>query len=229
MDFLDKIKDKIPAITLFTLVAASVYHVGFLSSAARVDIISSLSYQDIILASLYLFPLILTFYHLRIIINRLLSGEKINQNQTITIIVSIIACLAVSVISGKINPNTFTLIFAILSLSRLFKILIMKIDDKIEIKSIEAALVIVMIFTVSLSAGAASYKIQKNCSEPTYITTSQCENCILIKIYSKIIIMRKNEGNEVIIESNDNKYRILKTKRDNFSPINYTYCGFSHM
>ncbi|MBD8892007.1 hypothetical protein [Roseibium litorale] len=131
MDFLDSIKNKIPAIGFISLLLSATYHAGLLNAAASIDIISSLSYQDIIIASLYIFPILLSsFYAISAIKDIIYLEGKFDKWWKYGILFLIFTLgLASFYLEGN-QPSSFTWILLIFSASPLIYKIIKKLNKK---------------------------------------------------------------------------------------------------
>jgi hypothetical protein len=215
MNLLDKFSKELPTLGLISIVFSTFYNVGFLSAAATPDLITNLNYQDILNSSIYVLSALLpVYYTLRLIGNddRIeISGFSLTQKFiyfSLLVGVTVFVFAKPSVQFGwlmlifMVNPLTFWI-------STKFKFSIERTELKI------------LSLVVAISIACYTYGFSSvgtvDCMKTQYLTTKDCNNCLILKIYSDFIILRKSDG-IVAIVPNAHEYEI-KTKLPDYDAM----------
>ena len=223
MDFFDGIKDKIPTIGFLSLIISAIYNAGFFSAAASIDLMSSLSYQDIIIASLYVFPILITMIYAFSAINNIIRLEGNIDKKWKYIVLFIIFALGISIIYfTKSTFNSVAWVLVIFSLSPVIYKLLKKLSPTLETKIISIITILFTVCAVSYSSGYESY-YKAQCGNLISITTIKCKDCILLKIYSEIIILKNKNSNSILVEKNENELRVDANEQQ--KAVHSPYCN----
>lgn len=225
MDFFDTLSRKIPAIGFLSLIISSIYNAGFLSASSSIDLMSSLSYQDIIISSLYIFPiLILLLGSFNSIYNMVLYMDYIDRWWKYIILLMVFTIGVGLFVSNGFRPDSWAWIIVIFSVSPFVYKLFLKFGIDIDRKMLGFVAVFITISVVSYSDGYASFR-NRQCVDLKFIDTENCKNCLLLKIYSNIIVMKKGSSESIYIENNKNNYEIRIDEDATMMAIQTPYCN----
>ena len=221
MDIFEILKHKSPGIIIFAVVISTLYNVGFFTAAGSADLITNLSYQDILTTSIFAIAIIIPAFLLITAIQRGVSNGlslDTNMKKAIYFIFLIIGFIIITS-----SPNDFVG-WAILTV--LLVPLAPKIFKKLKVplpEEVISNVAILSIIAIGAFGNGYGYYSTKICVGQQYYSISD-EKQLVLKIYSNFLVLY-NSHNEIEIRPNDHQFSLitdssqaeknLKTKRCN--------------
>lgn len=205
MDIFEVLKQRSPGIIIFAVVVSTLYNVGFFTAAGSADLITNLSYQDILTTSIFAIAIIIPAFLLITAIQRgVASGLSLNtfRNKVVYIVVLIIGFIIV-----YSTPSDFVG-WAILTV--LLVPLAPNLFEKIKIplpKEAISNVAILFIIAIGAFGNGYGYYASKVCVGQQYYSTTD-EKQLILKIYSNFLVLYKSD-NQIEIKPNDHKFSII--------------------
>jgi hypothetical protein len=205
MNFLDKVSKQLPSLALISVVFSTFYNVGFLNAVASPDLITNLNYQDILNSSIFVLAALIPIYSL---LSWIFNGLNVDIKDFS--IFQIILFLSIFTLIGTwlfLYPaEQFAWLIFIVFLCPIIYWIFEKIDIQLEKDSIKSIAVAVAISITCFTYGISSVN-SIDCFGTRYLKTEECPDCLILKIYSDFIILRRIEGS-VSILPNTHDYEI---------------------
>lgn len=214
MSILDKIVKQSPAIILISLILSALYNAGFLKSSSSIDLLTNLTYQDIIISAIFFIPIFASFFGILFIAQRYAFIFYNSSSKLVHFVyfVSATIGLAIGVFTGFGLSGIGWIIFMISILPyivRYMKYMNFPFDENTVIFSS-------MLLAGSLIAFGQGYSdyATTSCFKEKSISVSGCNDCILIKIYTEFILV-KNEGSPgILVVPNTHEFEITNNEPD---------------
>ncbi len=214
MQIFSRIEKDLPAIIVATIAASSSYNSGFLLST-ETGIATTLSYNDLLNGTIYLFPFVILLYVfgnglIRFTQNDFDFGKK---SHIFIIALMFITGVSLLLISRKETVD-FPVTIIFISLSPFIIRFLYRIFDKTDKKILVQFVSIFFVLTVLFFHGYSNFHWSISPRNNAYVTIAGCEKCRLVKIYSDFMILYEGADKPLRFPRNDKDFSIERAGAD---------------
>lgn len=223
MNLIEEISKRTPTVILFSLVISTLYNAGFLQAAASVDLINNLSYQDIIISTIFIIPVLISLIGIFSgIYKNIYTVADIDAWWKYIIIFLIILSGSSLILISKFAYSSFGWVLIFFGLSPFFGKFINSLNYSIERDTVAILAMLASLCVAAYGSGYSSYS-ERACFGDTYVTHKNCSDCLLIKSYSGFMILKSMDN--VIVVPNDNDLVIKKKTLDMEKALKTVECN----